>query len=78
MKVSITTQSSDRDDAQVMRIDTLSHSLYRGCHTLEDVRRRCVNVLNVSLLSQWSTLHNITTFNFPKRKNLVKSDLTIS
>lgn len=45
MKVSITTQSNDRDDAQIMIIDTASHSLYRGCHTLDDVRRRYEEIL---------------------------------
>jgi len=48
MKVSITTQSNDRDDAMTMIIDTTVHSLYRGCHTLEDVRTRCREILDSS------------------------------
>lgn len=46
MKVSITTQSKDRDDAITMVIDTAVHSLYQGCHTLEDVRAQCQKVLD--------------------------------
>ena len=48
MKVSITTQSNDRDDAITMVIDTAVHSQYLGCHTLEDVRTRCQEVLDSS------------------------------
>ena len=46
MKVSITTQSNDRDDAMTMVIDTTVHPPYRGCHTLEDVRTRCQETLD--------------------------------
>ena len=46
MKVSITTQSADRDDAVTMVIDTAVHNLYQGCHTLEDVRARCQEILD--------------------------------
>ena len=46
MKVSITTQSDDRDDAQTMVIDTTENNLYRGCSTLEDVRTRCQEILD--------------------------------
>ena len=46
MEVSITTQSDDRDDAMTMVIDTTTHNLYRGCHTLEDVRIRCQEILD--------------------------------
>jgi len=46
MKVSITTQSNDRDDAMTMVIDTTVHPLYRGCCTLEDVRTRCQEALD--------------------------------
>jgi len=46
MKVSITTQSNDRDDAVTMVIDTTMHPLYRGCRTLEDVRARCQEILD--------------------------------
>lgn len=46
MKVSITTQSNDRDDAVTMVIDTTVHDLYRGCNTLEDVRARCQEILD--------------------------------
>ncbi len=46
MKVSITTQSNDRDDAVTMVIDTAVHTLYRGCCTLEDVRARCQEILD--------------------------------
>lgn len=46
MKVSITTQSNGRDDAQAMVIDTVTHDLYRGCVTLEDVRARCQEILD--------------------------------
>jgi hypothetical protein len=46
MKVSITTQSGDRDDAVTMVIDTTTHALYRECRTLEDVRARCQEILD--------------------------------
>ena len=46
MKVSITTQSSERDDAVTMVIDTAVHALYRECRTLEDVRARCQEILD--------------------------------
>ncbi len=46
MKVSITTQSNDRDDAVTMVIDTAVHALYRECRTLEDVRARCQEILD--------------------------------
>ena len=46
MKASITTQSNDRDDAVTMVIDTTVHALYRGCHTLEDVRIQCQEILD--------------------------------
>ena len=46
MKVSITTQSDDREDAQAMVIDTTVHPLYRECRTLEDVRARCQEMLD--------------------------------
>jgi hypothetical protein len=46
MKVSITTQSNDRDDAITMVIDTTTHALYRECRTLEDVRARCQEILD--------------------------------
>lgn len=46
MKVSITTKSSDRDDAVTMVIDATTHNLYRGCSTLEDVRARCQEILD--------------------------------
>lgn len=45
MKVSITTQTKDRDDPVIMIIDTTSHALYRGCNTLEEVRSRCEEIL---------------------------------
>ncbi len=46
MKISITTQSNDRDDAITMFIDTATHALYQGCCTLEDVRTRCQETLD--------------------------------
>ena len=46
MKVAITTQSNDRDDAQTMVIDTAVHPLYQECRTLEDVRTRCQEALD--------------------------------
>ena len=46
MKVSITTQSSDRDDPVTMVIDTTMHPLYRQCRTLGDVRARCQEILD--------------------------------
>lgn len=46
MKVSITTQSDDRDDAVTTIIDTTVHALYRECRTLEDVRARCQETLD--------------------------------
>jgi len=45
MKVSITTQTKDGNDPVTMIIDTTSHALYRGCHTLEEVRSRCEETL---------------------------------
>ena len=46
MKVLITTQSNDRDDAMTMVIDTTAHDLYRECLTLADVRARCQELLD--------------------------------
>lgn len=48
MKVSITTQSDNHDDAVTMVIDTTVHALYQGCHALEDVRTRCREIMDSS------------------------------